>query len=119
MKVLLADDSRTMRMLQMRTLEKLGITAVVEAEDGAIALDLFQKAEVDLVMTDWNMPNMDGLQLVQSIRKKNSSIPIIMVTTEAEKSRVLIAIQAGVNDYLVKPWAGSGTIHTGKARPWS
>jgi two-component system chemotaxis response regulator CheY len=93
-----------MRMLQMRTLEKLGITSVTEAGDGAVALNAFKTAAVDLVMTDWNMPNMDGLTLVREIRKLNQTVPILMITTEAERSRVVTAIQAGVNDYLVKPF---------------
>ena len=104
MKVLLVDDSRTMRMLQIRTLEKIGITSISEAEDGVIALELFKNSELDLVMTDWNMPNMDGLTLVQEIRQINKEIPILMITTEAERSRVVTAIQNGVNDYLVKPF---------------
>jgi len=93
-----------MRMLQIRTLEKIGITAISEAEDGVVALELFKKSELDLVMTDWNMPNMDGLTLIQEIRKINKEIPILMITTEAERSRIVTAIQAGVNDYLVKPF---------------
>lgn len=104
MKVLLVDDSRTMRKIQIRTLEKLGVANIVEAEDGQVAFELFGKAQFDLVMTDWNMPNMDGLTLVKKIRELNTDTPILMITTEAERARVISAIEAGVNDYLVKPF---------------
>jgi two-component system chemotaxis response regulator CheY len=104
MKVLLVDDSGTMRTIQKRCLNKVGIEDVVEAEDGVQALDLFKKGTYDVVLSDWNMPNMDGLALVKHIRQLNTTIPIVMVTTEAERHRVLEAIQAGVSDYLVKPF---------------
>lgn len=104
MKVLLADDSGTMRTIQKRCLNKLGVEDVTEAEDGRQALELFNKADFDVVLSDWNMPNMDGLALLKEIRLINKEVPVIMVTTEAERSRVVTAIQAGVSDYLVKPF---------------
>jgi two-component system chemotaxis response regulator CheY len=104
MKVLLVDDSGTMRTIQHRCLNKLGIEDVVEAEDGRQALDKFRQATFDVVLTDWNMPNMDGLTLLKEIRSKNKEIPVVMITTEAERARVVLAIQAGVSDYLVKPF---------------
>jgi len=104
MKVLLVDDSGTMRTIQKRCLNKVGIEDVVEAEDGVQALDAFKKNVFDVVLSDWNMPNMDGLTLLKEIRKLNTTIPIVMVTTESERHRVLEAIQAGVSDYLVKPF---------------
>lgn len=104
MKVLLVDDSGTMRTIQRRCLNKLGIEDIVEAEDGCQALEQFEKETFDVVLSDWNMPNMDGLALLQEIRKRNKEIPVVMITTEAEKSRVVTAIQAGCSDYLVKPF---------------
>ncbi|MBR9802258.1 MAG: response regulator [Rubinisphaera brasiliensis] len=104
MKILLVDDSATMRTIQKRCLIKLGVTHVHEAEDGAQALSFFKSNEYDIVFTDWNMPNMDGLELLQAIRAENREIPVIMITTESERSRVVAAVQAGVSDYLVKPF---------------
>ena len=104
MKVLLVDDSGTMRTIQKRCLSKLGIEDVTEAEDGVQALEHFINNQFDIVLSDWNMPNMDGLQLLKEIRQRNKDIPVIMITTEAERARVVTAIQAGVSDYLVKPF---------------
>ncbi|MEQ8853651.1 MULTISPECIES: response regulator [Gimesia] len=104
MKVLLVDDSGTMRTIQKRCLSKLGIEDVTEAEDGVQALEYFVSNQFDIVLSDWNMPNMDGLQLLKEIRQRNKDIPVIMITTEAERARVVTAIQAGVSDYLVKPF---------------
>ena len=103
-KVLVADDSSTMRKIILRSLAAVGVPDATEAGDGDEAIATFQTAEFDLVLTDWNMPGKNGLEVVQAIRKLNKDVPIIMVTTEAEKSRVLEAIQAGVSDYLVKPF---------------
>ena len=102
--VLVADDSSTMRKIILRSLQAVGVTSAAEAADGVEALELFQKEKFDLVLTDWNMPNKNGLELIKEIRLLSPDVPIIMVTTEAEKSRVLDAIQAGVSDYLVKPF---------------
>jgi two-component system chemotaxis response regulator CheY len=101
---MLVDDSRTIRNIQKRTLQQLGHTDVLEAEDGVQALAQFKQTPPDLMLIDWNMPNMDGLTLVQKIRELNKTIPLIMCTTEAEKSRVLEALKAGVNNYIVKPF---------------
>lgn len=108
MKVLLVDDSGTMRTIQKRCLNKLGIEDVVEAEDGCKALEAFQGQTFDIVLSDWNMPNMDGLELLKEIRLRNTTIPVVMITTEAERTRVVAAIQAGVSDYLVKPFTPDG-----------
>lgn len=106
MKVLLVDDSGTMRTIQKRYILKMGVAEddIVEADNGQKGLEAFQQHKVDLVVADWNMPVMDGLALVKEIRKQNDSVPIIMITTESERSRVVTAIQAGVSDYLVKPF---------------
>ena len=103
-KVLVADDSGVMRKIIVRALNACGVTDIVEANDGAEAMSLFKEHKFDFVMTDWNMPNKTGLEVIQDIRATGSDVPIIMVTTEAEKKAVLQAIQAGVNDYLTKPF---------------
>jgi two-component system, chemotaxis family, chemotaxis protein CheY len=103
-RVLVADDSSTMRKIIIRSLQAVGVPTATEAADGAEAISLFKPGEFDLVLTDWNMPNKNGLEVIQEIRKQDANVTIIMVTTEAEKTRVLEAIQAGVSDYLVKPF---------------
>ena len=104
MKILLVDDSRTIRNIQKNVLKQLGHTDVIEAEDGVQALSMFNEQPPDLMLIDWNMPNMDGITLVRKIRESNKSVPMIMCTTEAEKARVLEAVKAGVNNYIVKPF---------------
>ena len=104
MKILLVDDSRTIRNIQKNVLKQLGHTDVLEAEDGVQALDKFKENTPGLVLIDWNMPNMDGITLVRKIRETDKAVPLIMCTTEAEKSCVLEAIKAGVNSYIVKPF---------------
>lgn len=104
MRVLVADDSSTMRKIIIRSLLAVGAEGTTEAADGTEAVNLFKPGEFDLVLTDWNMPGKNGLEVVQEIRKIDANVPIMMVTTEAEKSRVLQAIEAGVTDYLVKPF---------------
>lgn len=108
MKVLLVDDSGTMRTIQKRCLEKLGVEHIVEAADGVAALEAFRADTFDVVLSDWNMPRMDGLTLLKEIRQLNPTVPVVMVTTEAERTRVVTAIQAGVSDYLVKPFTPDG-----------
>ncbi|GAF94454.1 unnamed protein product, partial [marine sediment metagenome] len=93
MKILLVDDSRTIRNIQKNVLKQLGHTDVLEAEDGVQALDKFKENTPELVLIDWNMPNMDGITLVRKIRETDKAVPLIMCTTEAEKSRVLEAIK--------------------------
>lgn len=103
-KVLVADDSGVMRKIVIRALNAVGLTDTVEAADGSEALALFSQQPFDLVLTDWNMPNKTGIELIRDIRATGSQVPILMITTEAEKTRVLDAVQAGVSDYLVKPF---------------
>jgi two-component system chemotaxis response regulator CheY len=103
-KVLVVDDSGTMRKIVVRALNHVGFSDTVEAGDGAEALTVFQANQIDLVLTDWNMPNKSGLDLTKDIRALGSKVPIFMITTEAEKERVVEAIQCGVTDYLMKPF---------------
>jgi len=104
MKILLVDDSKTMRNIQKSVLSQLGYTELEEACDGQDALSKVKAFGPDLLLVDWNMPNMDGLSFVKAYRQDDKTTPIIMVTTEAEKSRVIEAIKAGVNNYVVKPF---------------
>lgn len=104
MKILIVDDSRTIRNIQKKTLNSLGHNDIDEASDGLEALTVLSQGRPDLMLVDWNMPNMDGITLIKKVRETDKSLPIIMVTTEAEKSRVVEAIKAGVNNYVVKPF---------------
>ncbi len=104
MKILLIDDSKTMRNIQKSVLTQLGYSQVEEACDGNDALSKAAKFGPDLILCDWNMPNMDGLTFVKTFRQTNKATPVIMVTTESEKARVIEAIKAGVNNYVVKPF---------------
>jgi two-component system chemotaxis response regulator CheY len=112
MTILLVDDSKTMRNIQKRALAALPGVTFVEAGDGLEALDAFaaRPTGFDLALVDWNMPNMSGLELVQKVREKNKSTVMIMVTTESEKSRVLDALRAGVNNYMLKPFTPEALI---------
>lgn len=106
MRALIVDDSRTIRMILRRTLGELGFQ-VEEAEDGKEALATLAKdADFDFVLIDWNMPNINGFELVQAIRADASlgEMRLLMVTTESEMSRVTEALGAGVNEYIMKPF---------------
>lgn len=104
MRILLVDDSKTMRNIQKAVLQQLGHTEVQEACDGQDALSKIAAFNPELLLVDWNMPNMDGLTFVKTFRQTNKTTPIIMVTSEAERPRVIEAIKAGVNNYVVKPF---------------
>lgn len=112
MKVLLVDDSRTMRNIQKKVLADLGAMDFAEAGDGVEALNVIAQTldGFQLMLVDWNMPNMDGLTLVQKVREKDKKTLIVMVTTEAEKTRVIDAIKAGVNNYVIKPFTPESLI---------
>jgi len=101
---MLVDDSRTMRTLQRSVLDELGHTEIEEACNGQDALSKAGAFGPELVLVDWDMPTMDGLEFIRTFRRTNRATPVIMVTTEADKSRVIEAIQAGVNNYVVKPF---------------
>lgn len=104
MKIMLVDDSRTIRNIQKKVLAQLGHTDIVEASDGVEALSAYKESPPDLMLVDWNMPNMDGITLIKMIRQTDKLIPLIMCTSEAEKSWVVEALRAWVNNYVVKPF---------------
>lgn len=106
MKVLVVDDFSTMRRIVKNILKQIGYSDIEEAEDGNCALARLRQGGFGLVVSDWNMPNMTGLDLLKAIRADNalSNMPVLMVTAEAKKENVLDAIQAGVNNYVVKPF---------------
>ena len=106
MKILAVDDSSTMIRIIKNTLSRIGYNDVVEANNGITALSKLGEGGVDLILTDWNMPEMDGLTFVKQVRAsdKFKKIPILMVTTEGEKNSILEALKAGVNNYIVKPF---------------
>ena len=106
MKILTVDDFSTMRRIVRNILRQLGYNNIVEAEDGAAGLEILQNQEIDFVISDWNMPNMTGLELLKAIRNdaKLKDLPVLLVTAEALKENVLEAVKAGVNGYIVKPF---------------
>lgn len=104
MRILLIDDSRTMRKIQRAVLERAGFTDIGEACNGREALRKAKEFRPDLILVDWNMPKMNGLQFVKKYRRQDKTTPLIMVTTESERSRVIKAIKCGVNNYIVKPF---------------
>lgn len=110
-RIMLVDDSRTMRTLSRSVLEQLGYSEIEEACNGQDALSKIGAFEPDLLLVDWDMPTMDGLAFIKAFRKTDKTTPVIMVTTEVEKSRVIEAIQAGVNNYVFKPLAVEALGH--------
>lgn len=106
MHFLVVDDSSTMRRIICNTLGSIGYTDVTEAEDGVDALRKMKEKQFDAIMTDWNMPRMNGLELVKTARTMDAYkyTPIIMITTEGGKREVITAIKEGVNNYIVKPF---------------
>lgn len=111
MKFLVVDDFSTMRRIVRNLLKELGFTNVDEAEDGVAALQKLNSSQFDFVVTDWNMPNMDGLTLLQTIRQTPhlKQLPVLMVTAEAKKENIIAAAQAGASGYVVKPFT-AGTL---------
>lgn len=108
-KFLVVDDFSTMRRIVRNLLKELGYTNVDEAEDGVLGLAKLQGGDFDFVVSDWNMPNMDGLTMLQHIRAdpKLASLPVLMVTAEAKKENIIAAAQAGANGYVVKPFTAA------------
>ncbi|MGD8388139.1 MAG: chemotaxis response regulator CheY [Desulfobacteraceae bacterium] len=106
MKVLVVDDFATMRRIVKGVLKQLGFNSIVEAEDGSNALDTLKKEKVGLIVSDWNMPKMTGLDLLKAVRGDDTlkEIPFIMVTAEGQKENVVEAVKAGVSNYIVKPF---------------
>lgn len=107
MKLLVVDDSSTMRRIIKNTLSRLGYEDVLEGEDGLQGwAALNENSDVGMLITDWNMPEMNGLELVKKVRgdARFADLPIIMVTTEGGKAEVITALKAGVNNYIVKPF---------------
>jgi len=105
-KILIVDDFASMRRIIKNTLKQIGFKHVFEADDGTTALAMLKDQRVDLILADWNMPKMSGLELLKKIRQDKAlkSIPVLLVTAEAQKENVIEAIQAGVNNYIVKPF---------------
>lgn len=106
MKILIVDDFSTMRRIIKNLLRDLGFANTHEAEDGTTALPLLRNGNFDFLVTDWNMPGMQGIDLLKAVRAdpKLASLPVLMVTAEAKRDQILDAAQAGVNGYIVKPF---------------
>jgi two-component system chemotaxis response regulator CheY len=105
-KVLIVDDFATMRRILKNILKQLGFKNLVEADDGTTAWEVLQEQTIDLIISDWNMPKMTGLELLKKVRSSDNykTAPFLMVTAEAQKQNVIEAVQAGVSNYVVKPF---------------
>ncbi|MBY3787248.1 chemotaxis response regulator CheY [Photobacterium carnosum] len=106
MKILIVDDFSTMRRIVKNLLRDLGFNNTVEADDGLTALPLLKRGDFDFVVTDWNMPGMQGIDLLRQIRadEQLKHLPVLMITAEAKRDQIIEAAQAGVNGYIVKPF---------------
>ncbi len=106
MKVLVVDDFATMRRILKNILTQLGYKKIIEADDGTTALDILKQEKIDLIISDWNMPKMTGLDLLKNVRGNPdmASIPFIMVTAEAQQDNIILAVKAKVSQYIVKPF---------------
>ncbi|MFT5713041.1 MAG: two-component system chemotaxis response regulator CheY [Glaciecola sp.] len=109
MKILVVDDFSTMRRIIKNLLKDLGFTNVQEADDGTTALPMLVRGDFDFVVTDWNMPGMQGIDLLRAIRANDNlkHLPVLMVTAEAKKEQIVAAAQAGVNGYVIKPFTAA------------
>ena len=109
MKILVVDDFSTMRRIIKNLLKDLGFSNIQEDDDGSTALPMLQQGDFDFVVTDWNMPGMQGIDLLRAIRAddKLKHLPVLMVTAEAKKEQIVAAAQAGVNGYVVKPFTAA------------
>ena len=106
MKVLVVDDFAAMRRILKNVLNQIGLMNIIEADDGTTALDIINKNKIDLIVSDWNMPKMSGLDLLKTVRSNEDTknMPFLMVTAASQKDDVLEAVQAGVSNYIVKPF---------------
>ncbi|MFZ5763239.1 MAG: response regulator [Thermodesulfobacteriota bacterium] len=106
MKILIVDDFATMRRIVKNILTQLGYKNVIEADDGTTALDVLKTEKIDLIISDWNMPKMTGLDLLKAVRGDASmaNTPFIMVTAEAQQDNIILAVKAKVSQYIVKPF---------------
>jgi two-component system chemotaxis response regulator CheY len=106
MRILTVEDSATMRRIIRNTLKRVGYDDVVEAENGQMALAKLATDKIDFVITDWSMPEMNGLDFIIEVRRNESTkhLPVLMITTVAEREDILTALKAGVNNYIVKPF---------------
>lgn len=109
MKILVVDDFSTMRRIIKNLLRDLGFTNTDEADDGNTALPMLQSGKYDFLVTDWNMPGMTGIELLQNVRADENlkTLPVLMVTAEAKRDQIVAAAQAGVNGYVVKPFTAA------------
>jgi two-component system chemotaxis response regulator CheY len=109
LRFLVVDDFSTMRRIVRNLLKELGYTNAEEAEDGAVALNRLKTEKFDFVVSDWNMPNMTGIELLKSIRAEPGlkTLPVLMITAEARKENIIEAAQAGANGYIVKPFTAA------------
>ena len=109
MSILVVDDFPTMRRIVRSLLKELGFNNVDEAEDGQEALNKLRAGGFEFVVSDWNMPNLDGLSMLKEIRQDDalSDLPVLMVTAEAKKENIIAAAQAGANGYVVKPFTAA------------
>lgn len=106
MKILVVDDFATMRRILKNILKQIGFTDLHEADDGSTALEELKRSKYDLIIADWNMPKMTGIELLRAVRASDEykDIPFLMVTAEAQKQNVIEAVKAGVSNYVVKPF---------------
>jgi len=106
MRILVVDDFSTMRRIVKNILKQLGYTEIEEAEDGVQALAKLREKSCSFIISDWNMPNMSGLDLLKNVRNDEAlkHLPFLMVTAESEKDNILAAVGAGVSNYIVKPF---------------
>jgi len=108
-KILIVDDFSTMRRIIKNLLRDLGFTNTVEADDGLTALPILKAGGIEFLVTDWNMPGMQGIDLLKAVRadEKMASMPVLMVTAEQKREQIIEAAQAGVNGYIVKPFTAA------------
>ena len=112
MKVLVVDDFSTMRRIVKNILRQLGFVNILEADDGTTAVGILEREKVDLIISDWNMPQMTGIELLRHVRSSEEikDTPFLMVTAEAQQENIIEAVKAKVSNYIVKPFTAD-TLH--------